>query len=117
MKLGDAEKFYRFLSIFTLLLTILLIIRRAIIVEGSPIEFLFGMGWPIIGSIITIGFINRDGYTLSVQECLFYVFILYCSIYFFIHIFITPQISPEILAIDIGISLVGAGGIISYIFF
>ena len=119
MKMRDSIPFYRILSIFTSALTVLLLIRRIIVIEYAPINVLIALFWPIIGAYVTLQFVNRDGYTFSVAEGLFLLLLLYCALYFLIDtIIVVPQglISVEILSLNVIIIILGWLGILSYVF-
>ena len=122
MKLREARDFYRILGVICLALSILLIIRRLYIIEFNLLLLLIGLFWPIIGFIIFLKFLNRDGYPASVPEGLFYLFILYCAIYFLIDTFVILVFMGQevatltIIGLNVIIAIVGMVGILSYAF-
>jgi len=118
-KMRDAIPFYRILSVFCFVLTTLLVIRRLIVIELTPINILIALFWPIIGVYITLQFINHDGYTVGAPEVLFYLFILYCSLYFLIDTFVIitqGSIIIEVITLNIVISILGWSGILAFVF-
>jgi len=119
MKMRDAIPFYRILSVFCFVLTTLLVVRRIIVIELTPLNILLAFIWPVVGLYIAIQFINHDGYTTGAPEVLFYLFILYCSIYFLIDtsVIITQGLlGSEIITLNIVISILGWSGILAFIF-
>ncbi len=88
MKLTDAKVFYRTLSLVCFPLSIFLLIQRFLVLELDFFSLLTGFLFPIIGIIVAILFLKKDGYTTSASEIMFYLFILYCGVYF-----IFPSIS------------------------
>lgn len=122
IKMRDAEVFYRILSLFVFTLSSLLLIRRLLIVQFDLFQLLLGLAWPLIGLYIGIKFLNPEGYTMSLQEGLFYLFILYCSLYFLIDTILVILFAPQdmapliIISLNVIITVVGWSGILTFIF-
>ena len=122
MKLTDAKVFNRTLSFICLPLSILLIIRRFLIFELDLVSILTAFFWPIIGIIIAILFLKKDGYTTSASEIMFYFFILYCSFYFIfnsISLVSGPGLEQNLGLLSLNIIIIGLGwlGIAYYVIF
>ena len=118
----EAKDFYRLLSIFCFTLSGLMIIRRVLLVEYILIQLLTGLFWPIVGLFIGLKFLKMDGYTMTVQEGAFYVFVLYCSFYFLIDMIIiifilALAIDLTIITLNVVITIMGWLAILSYVFF
>jgi len=119
VKMRDSIPFYRILSIFSSALMVLILIKRLIVIEYTPINILFALFWPIVGAYVTLKFVNRDGYTFSIAEFLFLMLILYCALYFLIDtIIILPQgvLAIELLSLNVMIIIIGWLGVLSYVF-
>jgi len=121
-KLIDADKFYRTLSLICFPLSILLILRRLFLLQHDMISLIFGFFWPLVGIIISVLFLKRDGYTISASEIMFYFFILYCSIYFIfttVSLLISPELSQNLFILPLNFLILGFGwlGIAYYIIY
>lgn len=118
----EAKDFYRLLSIFCFLLSGFILIRKMLLVEFSLIPLLTGLFWAIIGFIIALKFLNMDGYAMTVQEGMFYVFILYCSFYFLLDLlynllFLSVSMDMAITTLNLMITTIGWLGILAYIYY
>jgi hypothetical protein len=92
------------------------------VLEPDIMNILSGFFWPIVGFIAAILFLKRDGYTTSASEIMFFLFILYCSIYFIfpsISMLSDPQLATNILLIVLNFIIIGLGwiGIAYYVIY
>ncbi|MGQ4876347.1 MAG: hypothetical protein ACP6IY_19975 [Promethearchaeia archaeon] len=121
MKFREAKVFYRILGLFCLLTAILFIIKALIVIELDIIGLFSNYLWAFLGIIIFLKFLNRDSFTSSIPEGLFYIFVLYCSFFTPINLILNILIwNPEIISsisfiIDILIAIFGWLLIILYI--
>ncbi|MHA1273821.1 MAG: hypothetical protein ACTSQP_03525 [Promethearchaeota archaeon] len=121
MKFREAKVFYRILGIFCLIAGILFIIRALINVELDFFGLFSNYFWAFLAIFIFLKFLNRDSFTSSIPEGLFYIFVLYCSFYIPINLILNILIwNPEIISslsfiIDIFIAIFGWLLIILYI--
>ena len=122
MKLTEAKIFHRILSLICFPLSVLLVTRWILVPEFDIISILTGSFWPIIGFIVAVLFLKRDGYTTSASEIMFFLFILYCGIYFIIpsiSMLLNPLYSDNFLVIILNFIIIGLGwcGIAYYVIY
>ena len=122
MRLTNATVFYRTLSLICFFLSMLLILKGILVLEIDIINILTGFFWPIVGMIIAILFLKKDGYTTSASEIMFFLFILYCGIYLIfpsISILFGTQFAENSLLITLNFIIIGLGwlGIAYYIIY